>query len=62
MNLSCGRIVYSKGSRAGLVLKTSHGAKICYVLKFRFHTSINGAKYKALIANLKLTKYMGTRS
>lgn len=48
-----------RGSRAKLILEGLDGAKFCYTLKFGFNVSNNKAKYKALIADIKLTKDIG---
>lgn len=54
-----GRIIHSRGNGAGLVLKGSHGTKICYALNFGFNANNNEVEYKALIIDLKLVKDVG---
>lgn len=43
-----------EGSGTGLVLKNPSGDKIMYALRFHFQVSNNEAKYKALLAGLRL--------
>nr|KAJ0225400.1 hypothetical protein LSAT_V11C100041220 [Lactuca sativa] len=48
-----------EGSAVGLILNNPEGEAVTYALIFEFHTSNNEAKYKALLARLRLTKQIG---
>ncbi|GJW00420.1 reverse transcriptase domain-containing protein [Tanacetum coccineum] len=50
------------GSGAGLILTNPKGMKFTYALRFRFDATKNKAKYKALIARLKIAKQMGVKN
>ncbi|GJU99498.1 reverse transcriptase domain-containing protein [Tanacetum coccineum] len=48
----------SDGSGAGLMLVNPEGKEYTYALRFEFETTNNEAKYKALIAGLRIAKEM----
>ncbi|GJR83062.1 reverse transcriptase domain-containing protein [Tanacetum coccineum] len=50
------------GSRAGLILTNPEGTGFTYALRFRFDATNNEAKYKALIADLKIAEQMGVKN
>ena len=47
---------------AGVVLHTSEGDKIEYIISLDFPTTNNEAKYKALVAGLDLAKVAGVEN
>nr|GEV68624.1 hypothetical protein [Tanacetum cinerariifolium] len=47
------------GSGAGLILINLEGMEFAYALRFRFGTTNNKAKYKALISELRIAEQMG---
>ena len=56
--LSVDGAVNDQGSGAGLILTSSEGIDIEYVLRFGFQASNNEAEYKAVIAELNLAYSM----
>ncbi|GJT03364.1 reverse transcriptase domain-containing protein [Tanacetum coccineum] len=50
------------GSGAGLILTSPDGAEFTYALRFQFTASNNEAKYKALLAGLRIAAQMGVRN
>ena len=50
-----------KGSRAGVVLTTPKGDKLCYVLQIYFDATNNVAEYKALLHGLHIAKDIGVK-
>ena len=50
------------GSGAGLILVSPEGYRVHCALRFGFKTSNNEVEYEALIAGLKLAKYMQVES
>ncbi|GKE11892.1 reverse transcriptase domain-containing protein [Tanacetum coccineum] len=50
------------GSGAGLILTNQEGIEFTYVLRFRFDTTNNEAKYEALIAGLRIAEQMGVKN
>lgn len=52
------RFVGTKHQGAGFILKSSHGTKFAYTLKYYFHASNNESEYKALLAGLCIALVM----
>nr|GEW25397.1 reverse transcriptase domain-containing protein [Tanacetum cinerariifolium] len=50
------------GFGAGLILTNPEGVKFTYALRFRFNATNNKAKYKALIAGLRIEKQLGIKN
>ncbi|GKA90033.1 reverse transcriptase domain-containing protein [Tanacetum coccineum] len=50
------------GSGAGLILTNPEGTEFTYALRFEFNATNNEAKYKALIAGLKIAEQMGIKN
>nr|GEV62813.1 hypothetical protein [Tanacetum cinerariifolium] len=50
------------GSGTGLLLTNPEGIEFTYALRFRFDATINEAKYKALIAGLRIAEQMGIKN
>nr|GEV38541.1 reverse transcriptase domain-containing protein [Tanacetum cinerariifolium] len=48
-----------EGSGAGLILTSPEGEEFTYALRFEFNVSNNEAKYKALMASLRIAEQMG---
>nr|GEV87300.1 reverse transcriptase domain-containing protein [Tanacetum cinerariifolium] len=61
-------ILFTDGSsctdrfRAGLILTNLEGIEFTYALRFRFDATNNEAKYKALIAGLRIVEQMGVKN
>ncbi|KAM1519049.1 hypothetical protein ACFX1Z_021905 [Malus domestica] len=53
------KLALALGCGAGLVLTTPDKVAMEYVLRFKFKTSNNEAKYEALLAGLRLAKHLG---
>ena len=49
------------GSRAGVVLVSPLGDKLCYVLQIHFDSSNNEAEYEALLYGLRMAISLGVR-
>nr|GEV28040.1 reverse transcriptase domain-containing protein [Tanacetum cinerariifolium] len=52
----------NNGFRAGLILTNPEGIEFTYALRFRFDATNDEAKYKALIAGLRITEQMGIKN
>nr|GEU80569.1 reverse transcriptase domain-containing protein [Tanacetum cinerariifolium] len=50
------------GSGTGLILTNPEGIEFTYALRFRFDATNNEAKYKALIAGLRIAEQMGIKN
>ncbi|GJX49750.1 reverse transcriptase domain-containing protein [Tanacetum coccineum] len=50
------------GSGASLILTNPEGVEFTYALRFRFDATNNEAKYKALIAGLRIAEQMGVKN
>nr|GEU70023.1 reverse transcriptase domain-containing protein [Tanacetum cinerariifolium] len=51
----------ANGSGAGLILTNPDGKEFTYALRFRFEATNNEAKYKFLIAGLRMAKQIGVK-
>nr|GFB43605.1 reverse transcriptase domain-containing protein [Tanacetum cinerariifolium] len=56
------RSSYTDGFGAGLILTNPKGAEFTYALRFGFDATNNEAKYKALIARLKIAEQIGVKN
>nr|GEY25322.1 reverse transcriptase domain-containing protein [Tanacetum cinerariifolium] len=52
----------TNGSRAGLILTNLEGMEFTYALRFRFDAINNEAKYKSLIAGLRIAEQTGVKN